>query len=417
MTEQHKPPEDAGFPPEILTQPMAAKLAYFQNKLIAHPLLKDAYDKLLHTIYYPAGSSIIWVVGPTGVGKTTLLRKTVKQMIENARQDMVDDPGFLPLVSVGLQDVSAERGIFDWKDFFKCLLRAQNEPLIENKINYDPSLGPLQKSLRRTSTLADLRGAVKECFRNRRPRVIFLDEAQHFKKVGSGYSYKNQMDNIKSLAEMTNAIYVLVGTYELLDLTRLSGQLCRRSTQIHLPRYRCEKPADLEAFINMLMMFQRSLPLPKAPNLVDHYEYFYDGCVGCIGVLKDWLQSALGEALEDNAKTLTMPCLKRHEKSVHDLMNMLLEIDKGERFLAESKKDRDELHRLLGWKTAAVKKQKTGGTERSADQETPTQEQASQQSQPKQKKGRVGQRKEKRDRVENGKKSSAEEMKEDGLAS
>src|SRR6266700_5234874 len=112
MTEQINPPEDTGFPSEILTQPMAAKLAYFENKLIAHPLLKDAYDKLLHTIYHPAGSSIIWIVGPTGVGKTKLLRKIVKQMIENALQAMMDDPGFLALVSIGLQDVSAERGIF-----------------------------------------------------------------------------------------------------------------------------------------------------------------------------------------------------------------------------------------------------------------------------------------------------------------
>src|SRR5258708_1028349 len=235
MTEQNKPPEDMGFPPEILTQPMAVKLAYFQNKLIAHPLLKDAYDKLIRTIYHPAGSSLIWVVGPTGVGKTTLLRKTVKQMIENARQDMENDPGFLPLVSVGLQDVSAERGIFDWKDFFKCLLRAQNEPLIESKINYDPSLGPLQKSLRRTSTLADLRGAVKECFRNRRPIAIFLDEAQHFKKVGSGYSYLNQMDNIKALAEMTNAVYVLVLQRDITSAVPVIGQevACDGSNRRH----------------------------------------------------------------------------------------------------------------------------------------------------------------------------------------
>jgi len=96
-----------------------------------------------------------------------------------------------------------------------------------------------------------------------------------------------------------------------------------------------------------------------------------------------------------------MKCLKKHEKPVHDLMNMLLEIDKGERFLAESKKDRDELHWLLGWKTAAVEKQKTGGTERPADQETPTQEKASQQPQPNQKKGRAGQRNPKRDPVGN----------------
>jgi hypothetical protein len=418
MTEQENTSVEPGFPRELLSQPIAARYAYFEKKLIAHPLLKVAYDKLLSTIYQPAGASLIWAIGPTGVGKTTLLRKIVKQLIEDAMKDMERNPGYLPVANIGLQDVSTERGSFDWKDFFKCFLQALNEPLIERKIDYASLTGPLQKSLRRASTLADLRSAAKECVHNRRPIAVIIDEAQHFKKVGSGRRLLDQMDNIKALAETTGIPHVLIGTYELLDLTNLSGQLSRRSSHIYLPRYQCENAEDLEAFRNMLMMFQRHLPLPKEPNLVDRYEYFYDGCVGCIGVLKDWLCRALNEALENNDKTLTKQCLKNHEKSTLELMNMVREISQGEGSLKEKPKDLAELRRLLGWKTVAAKKQekqKTGtvgseqreqvGGESHDDQQADaqtglqTQKSAPRQPKPKQQKRGVGQRNPKRDPV------------------
>ena len=418
MAEQDNASAAPGFPRELLSQPIAVRYDYFAKKLIAHPLLKESYDKLLRTIYQPAGASLIWAIGPTGVGKTTLLWKIVKQLIEDAMKAMESDPGFFPVVNIGLQDVSTERGIFDWKDFFDCFLKALNEPLIERKIDYASLAGPLQKSLRRTSTLADLRGAARECVRNRRPIAVIIDEAQHFKKVGSGRRLHDQMDSIKALAETTGVPHVLIGTYELLDLTNLSGQLSRRSSPLHLPRYRCEKAEDLEAFRNMLMMFQRHLPLPKEPNLVDRYEYFYDGCVGCIGVLKDWLCRALSEALENNDKTLTKKCLANHAKSTLELMNMIREISQGEGSLKDKPQDRAELRRLLGWETASVTKQKqqtagatgsgqgeqTGGEShgsQQADAQTGLQKQegAPGQPKPKQQQKGVGRRKPKRDPV------------------
>jgi DNA transposition AAA+ family ATPase len=415
MTNQENSSQDQGFPRELLSQSIEARLEYFEKKVIAHPFLKTAYDTLLRTIRHPAGSSLIWVYGPTGVGKTTLLKRIVKQLYEEAIKEMERDPGYIPIMSVGLQDISAER-VFDWKDYYICLLLALHEPLIDEKIAYDFPLTRL-KSLRAARSLPEYRRVAKNCLQNRHLNAVFIDEAQHFKKVASGQRLLDQMDNIKALAETTGIPHVLIGTYGLLDLTNLSGQLSRRSNHIHLPRYHCEKQKDLEAFQNMLMMFQRHLPLPIEPNLVDNYQYFYEGSVGCIGVLKDWLHRALGEALENNAKTLSMKCVKNHEQSFPELMNMVREINEGERSRKSKPTDRAELRRLLGWGKVPVEKQKEkekGETGAGPDEvkEVPSDSSQSKEVQRKpippsprqgstarKQRGRVGQRTEKRDPV------------------
>ena len=148
------------------------------------------------------------------------------------------------------------------------------------------------------------------------------------------------------------------------------------------------------------------------------YEYFYDGCVGCIGVLKDWLCRALNEALENNDKTLTKKCLANHANSTLELMNMIREISQGEGSLKDKPQDRAELRRLLGWETASVteQKQQTAGATGSgqgeqaggeshgsqqADAQTGLQKQegAPGQPKPKQQQKGVGRRKPKRDPV------------------
>ena len=56
----------------------------------------------------------------------------------------------------------------------------------------------------------------------------------------SGRRLLDQMDNLKSLANMTNTVHVLIGTYDLLGLMNSSAQLSRRSIEIHFPRYHAE---------------------------------------------------------------------------------------------------------------------------------------------------------------------------------
>lgn len=55
--------------------------------------------------------------------------------------------------------------------------------------------------------------------------------------MAGGHQMLQQMNWIKSIANITNTTHVLFGTYELLNCCSLSGQLSRRSEDIHLPRY------------------------------------------------------------------------------------------------------------------------------------------------------------------------------------
>jgi molybdopterin-guanine dinucleotide biosynthesis protein len=47
----------------------------------------------MRVIREPAGASLISVCGPTGVGKTTLLRRVQKNLIEQALPDLKKDEG------------------------------------------------------------------------------------------------------------------------------------------------------------------------------------------------------------------------------------------------------------------------------------------------------------------------------------
>jgi hypothetical protein len=113
------------------------------------------------------------------------------------------------------------------------------------------------------------------------------------------------MDNLKWTADITGTQIVLVGTYDLLHLIDLSGQLARRSVSIHFARYHAESRDEFRQFASVVYAFQRHLPLPDESDLVSRCDYLYEYCLGCIGLLKDWLVRTLGQTLDANEKRLT----------------------------------------------------------------------------------------------------------------
>lgn len=338
------------FPQSLLTTSVTERLRYFEQKIVAHPRLKEVYHTLLQAIDQPTGGSLIFVFGPTGVGKTTLRLRAEQHLTETALVELSRDPGRIPVARV--EAIAPELGQFNWKDYYKRALASLDEPLIADKVDYGvqgihrDNEGRLV--FRYTLANSELRRALEQCLLHRRPTALIVDEAQHFKKVSRGRRLLDQMDALKSLASVTGTMHVLVGTYELLDLTNLSAQLSRRSIDIHFPRYRPDRPGDVEAFKSVLLTFQRHLPLTEEPDLVSLYDYLYEGSVGCVGVLKEWLNRALAAALREEQVTLPLSYLQKTAEPARNLLRMAREIKEGEEALLEVHEQRTELRALLG---------------------------------------------------------------------
>ncbi|UBF28556.1 AAA family ATPase [Kovacikia minuta CCNUW1] len=326
---------ERGFPRELLNQPVSARITYFQSYTMPHPKLRVAAQKLKYSIHQPAGASLIFVFGPSGVGKSTLLRKIAQDLTEVALPRMEIHKGYIPVADI--EAIAPEFSNFDWKDFYVRALMALKEPMIEKKIS-------------RTDSKLKLRLALESALKNRKPDAFFVDEAQNLGKVASGRKLRDQTDCIKSLANITQTQFVLCGTYELLVLRNLSGQLCRRSTDIHLPRYFAEFDNDRQAFQAVLSTFQSYLPLLEAPSLSENWDFCYERSIGCIGILKDWLSRTLSAVLEEdnNARTLTLKHLERHAWSTSQCSIMLKEAKEGEKKLGDKRTTDDQLRADLG---------------------------------------------------------------------
>jgi hypothetical protein len=352
----------AGFPRELLLRPWAERLEYFRSYTIAHPALIEAKDKLIAAICDSAPNSLILVLGPTGIGKTTLRLKIEKMLVQNLSGELESDVTRIPFVS--LEAVAPESGVFNWRDHFRRLLLSMEEPLVSYKINPDrntlgKAIGPFRPGLTQL-TNAEYQYAVEKALCHRRPAAVLIDEAQHLAKVPAGRRLSDQLDVIKSMASHTQTVHVLFGTYDLLAFRNLSGQLSRRCLDIHFRRYQVD--GDKRIFMGVLSSFEQHLPLDEAPDLLKDWDYLYERSLGCVGVLKEWLNRALAATARHGGQSLRRKILEECALSISQCDRMLAEILEGERQLADRCERITSLRARLGLEPSTNGKTRATGT-------------------------------------------------------
>ena len=124
--------KDNGFPRTLLKQPEAVRYSYFRSYTVAHPKLKEANDNLSDAIREAIPGSLILVCDPAGVGKTTLRLRTEQRIVTEMLKELEADPGRFAVV--GIEAIPPDYGNFNWKDFYKRLLKRLDEPCIDHKI-------------------------------------------------------------------------------------------------------------------------------------------------------------------------------------------------------------------------------------------------------------------------------------------
>jgi Cdc6-like AAA superfamily ATPase len=279
MSEQGQP---APFPRHLLQQPSETRLDYFKAYTVAHPALKQADQAVWNALREPAGAALIFVVGPTGVGKTTLLTQIEKRLLDLALSHGEHSRTYLP--TLRLDAVSPALTQFKWADYYQRALLLLQEPRVEYTVDYRRPIPVLARQTHEQELLpwkgstdtAGLRLTFEQALKHRKPYAMLIDEAEHIAKAARGSTLLDQLDHLKSLAIMTQVVHVLVGTYDLMVFRNLSAQLSRRSIDVHFSRYQATHEADMRAFKSALWSFQRNLPLEEEPDLLQHWKYCYE---------------------------------------------------------------------------------------------------------------------------------------------
>lgn len=332
------------FSSELLDKSIEERISYFSNQVrISHAKLTYALNDLSWSLKDGLPESLIYIFGPTGVGKSTLLNIAHKKILEESVTSMMDNPGVLPIIKI-LAD-SPHTGNFDWKSFFKELLEIMAEPLVEYKDDpyrwkvvrdeYDKINATAYRA-----TGGKFRTAFINAVKYRETKMMLVDDAQHFGVVASGRKILDQSNTVKSIAEKSKLIIAMAGTYELLPLRNLNGQTSRRSVNIHFQRYNAESNDDIECFKQALGTLQRYLPVEVMPDCENNWEFFLERSLGCIGILKDWLTKALIFSLRNNKNTISDEYFEQTALSVSQCQEILSEIIQGETELTETSDQR-----------------------------------------------------------------------------
>lgn len=264
------------------------------NLRIGHTRIRELGDELQSLIYPDSQNNILLVVGPTGVGKTTLCKYMVDEALKKHREQMDSDANLIPAVYIQAP-VSGERE-FSWRLFYERILEQLGGNRLDlNKYAFgiNENTEMLERPKRRgRSTLAGLRKAVERALRERNTQFLVIDEAAHIIRQTRRNSMRVQLDTLKSLTNECGTQIVLVGSYDLYNLVSLSAQLARRTHVLHFERYRQDRPENIQAFTTCLRQFEAQLPHLWQDELRQHAQALMENTLGCIGTLSGVLTRA-----------------------------------------------------------------------------------------------------------------------------
>lgn len=278
---------------------------------IAHPQLSVALKKLRRLVSAADDTRIAFLLAPTGCGKSFIAYSLLSEIADEEHKLMKKDLAYLPVAYVEIRLLAGQKQ-FNWEMFYERLLEALKHPF--------PKSG----------NLADARGKLRTVLADRKTKVVIIDEAHH---VISGYSevgIRSQSEALKSLGQEFKVTWVFVGTYDLNPVVRYNGQMARRGRVVHMQRYR-NIGDDRKTFLKVLSVLDDELRDFLRIRLVECDELIYSGCLGLVGVLRDWLVRAYENSTQESEPGITIEALGETELDLLSRKIILEEVKDGER--------------------------------------------------------------------------------------
>lgn len=338
----------ASFPRELESASVSKKVDYFTHGFtLDHENRERIFQKAKHGVLHPGQFGLLTLIGPTGVGKTEL----AKDIIRYCEHDIYPSREKYPVPVVYIQIPDPSKTTFDWKSLYLDALNKAGSPnynLFRSKTKLTcQNRG--RKYTGKYKSAGDVKVDMIQRFHDANVMLMIMDELQNFFK----YSEKEIMKcltMLKSVEERIGCQVMLVGTYEAIESTSWTGEVSRRQTQLHFPRYTLDLSSGEDPFVGAFSGLLSHIPYQLNERLLSEkvIEAAYVYSCGCIGTLKEMIQRALTKVSdsENHSFKLSPEFLFESRLENNQLFAIASEINCGEQFYED--KSLKDIRKMLG---------------------------------------------------------------------
>ncbi len=316
----------------------------FKTLKVRHPRLVEMEQFLLRIISGHRRYTLLDLYGASGVGKSTVIGQVAHHV-----RIAETNPAVVPVVIVQAspEDVGSSARL----DYYQEILaQLQHHQAIRDRTKNLPLyINPGKKSNDPAEWL-EMRNAVEYALALLQVKVIFVDEAQHLLTSDTRSRPTAQLDWLKTLANKTNVLHVLVGNFDLYACCHLNGQAVRRMRDQHFPRYHLDTQKECEEFIGALQSLLECAPMTvDVPALLKHWRWFGEWSMGCVGVLSDWIVETVDALWSEGETVLTVEALTKYALQPDQRARLETEVRMGENRVARAKAQSErDLQKVLG---------------------------------------------------------------------
>ena len=306
-----------------------ARLEAFKAVTVSHAHLKEVDEQLSLWVEEHADATHVLLCGSGGVGKSKVLT-VVAERFDREEADRFVVPILL------LEPTPPDQGPYLRLDFYWQIIDALKEHLLVKELLGDIAhLMDAPKATRSKLGAIDwlkVRRVAEQALIRAQVKAVFVDEGHRLMQGDGSHSVDEQLEWLKSLSNRTHVLFVLAGPYALFGFRNTSGQLARRGRDIHFARYHVEDKEERTAFVAALNYLLERVPLDVDLNgLLLRWRWWASGCVGCVGILRDWLVDAVAATLVQQGTSLTEDILTRTMPHPARRLSLEMEARTGER--------------------------------------------------------------------------------------
>lgn len=263
----------------------AERVAFtLRTAILPHNRFRDAITQIAGLHHYSQQNEVgggLLIIGPSGIGKTTIL----KHYLEKFPRKNEDQKTKIPVLHVV---TPASPTVLS---FTSAILVAFGAPFVNKR-----------SAEERTAFIYNL---MKSC----EVELILIDEFQHFYYAHSILEYRKVSDWLKNLIGVAGSAVVLFGLPEAESVIRNNEQLDRRfSSKLSLTPFSIQVESDFKEFRAALKKFEELLPLPVETPLheANLARRFLIGSGGLLDYVRKILEGAVLYATHHGHQSLDL---------------------------------------------------------------------------------------------------------------